>query len=44
MVVNAISFAADLIGENKVSSIVPPSGGNCEFHIIESFINFCQLD
>ena len=48
MVVNALSFAADLIGENKVSSIAPPSGGNCEFHglthIIENFIKFCLLD
>ena len=29
MVVNALSFAADLIGENKVSSIAPLSIGSC---------------
>ena len=48
MVVNSLSFAADLIGENKVSSMALPLGGNYEFHgltyIIENFINFCLLD
>ena len=32
MVVNALSFAADLIGENKVSSIAPaPLVASCGF-------------
>ena len=32
MVVNALSFAADLIGENKVSSLAPaPSVASCGF-------------
>ena len=29
MVVNALNFAADLIGENKVGSIAPLSVGSC---------------